>query len=333
MTQKKCFASEQIFVAPDGAISSCCMARKHFRAAGAPTLNNLVKLKEENNRQIAVGDQSACWDECQESHSTSVYFDYRPCKLVIYTNTFCPLRCKYCSLTYPRFQQHSRRPNATVPLVAQPENNTTNLKVIVDSILNSEGGEAIKFVELSGGDTAYHPEFEQLLDYVAARGVKTTYLSSGIVPPEKLEKVVEKVREGMLEVSISADAVTAATWSKIKLRPEKQFKQVVEMIHQIAEINARHMHVKFIVMDENASESERFLPFYSDLGVTSFCISELREEQALFQVTAPDRDVTAKACDGILRSFRSLEFGGCETTMGIVGLEEFFGGQRQFRRV
>lgn len=333
MGQYKCFATDQIFVSLNGTVSPCCLAHRHFRPKGETLPDNIMQLKERNNQQIAKGDLSMCWNECKESHRTTAPYSVKPSKLVVYTNTLCPLRCTYCSLTNLEFQHLSRRTGATVPLVAQAENNMEGLESVIDAILSSPGGESIRTVELTGGDSAYHPGFESILDYLASRGVSTIYLSSGVVPKPAMAKILEKVQLGVLEVSISTDAASAGTWSKIKKRPAKEFKRVCEMIKRITEANASKMHVKFIVMGENAREAGNLVEFYHRLGVVNFCVSEMREQQALYRVKAPTTEVTIVACRDILNSFNTLELDTTEAIhMMVVGLEKHFQGQRTFSR-
>lgn len=321
------------------------MAQKPFARAGEPA-GDLLRKKKNNNLQIMLrNDASACWSDCSaRQEATGMVDPYRIDKVVIDTNTFCPLRCSYCSLAYafgdPAWENGNCPPDlniednkwrfkdpkgAFLPPVAVKGNDLPSLTKTLSTVLSQFPRNEGLWVELTGGDSAYHPQFPEALDVLAAHGVLISYLSSGAVPGAAREAVLKHVRNGRLYMTVSADAATPATWASIKKRPERTFEHVVSFIRDVAQAQrGNQMGVKFIIMNENAREAGEFVNFFASQGVRKFVISEYRAQPVHF-VTPPPEETVAAACAAARAAYSQYPFLK-SANLSAIGVERFFDG-------
>ena len=335
----QCFGTEQIFVGIDGNVRSCCIADVEWYPPGSSGFRDLYGVKARNNADLRTGNLRLCRPECEALYEVSdpAAPSSGPSKIVVWTNTLCPLRCTYCSQAWP----HDER---GVPLVTLPKNNIENLGSLLRDMLSAPGARTIREIELSGGDSAFHPEFCDILDLLAEFGTKTIYLSSGIVPDAVRSKIREKLSSGELTLSISPDACTAGTWSRVKRRPAEQFEKVREFIDDAAAHAAydTQLWVKYIATKRNAHEALDWIPYWYGRGARSFCVSAYRPDQAIYRTSVtveqhPDElvplpeDQLREVCRAVEGSLRSLQVDR-STRLDVIDLERFFGGQRHLEK-
>ena len=149
---RRCFGNEQVYVDRDGTIRACCIANVDWIRPGEQAFDTLFATKRTSNREIARGDTTRCASGCGAHYEFRGAFDDSPRKVVVYTNTLCPMRCGYCSQALPDGRSEKL-------LVEQPGNDIRNLRAIIEQILRAPGAEVLREIELSGGDSAFHPEF------------------------------------------------------------------------------------------------------------------------------------------------------------------------------
>ena len=307
MTQYTCFAFDQIFVTLEGKVSACCMAQEPLGTA-TDDFSQVLRLKMQCNTGILLrNDATKCWADCPSRLKTPAGPDPKNVrKVVFYTNTYCPLQCRYCSLTYavdaPDWENdeslsdrgHSLRPDpkngvwshlksgSFVAPVHTTANDNPKFLELVERMFPIAKEKNLWF-EFSGGDSAYHPEFEAVLERCIEAGINVSYLSSGVVPA-KIERLVERgVAAGLVWPTISLDSTSAATWATIKRRPERLFERILDFVKRCTavEIHAQ-VGIKYIVMPDNLEDLPKFVPFYRDLGVKKFILSSCRAQPINF---------------------------------------------------
>ena len=273
---KYCYAFGQLFVNPDGRLGACGVSDVTWYDGHNDDLSDVFGKKRQHQEELASGDLSACktCGACDALYTRPGYREQVIDRLVIWTNTYCPLACKYCLQAW-----HSEED--PVPLTKQPKKYIRNFAALLEKILAAPGAENLKHVELLGGDTAFHPEFNEILDLLADHGLLTVYSSSGFVPKKAHEKILERVASGDLHVSVSPDAATAETWGRIARRPAKGFRQVAEFIRSVAEAatTPEQLWIKYILMNPNIEEALEFVATYYEMGVRRFRLSEYRTAQ------------------------------------------------------
>ena len=323
-----CFGQDQVFVGLNGSLTACCIGDRTWYEPGA-SLDDLWSRKEQSNRDIYAGDCSSCKlaGSCDATYERGGVGHFHATKIVVWTNTLCPLQCKYCFQAWPD-------EDSDVPPVRQAGNYIQDLGQLLDRMLAAPGSECVRNVELSGGDSAFHPEFCDILDMLADRGVQATYLSSGIVPKKVMPKLIEKMERGDLTVSVSPDAATAATWSRVTRRPQREFAKVVEFVRAMADAQTLtdQLWLKFIVLTCNAHEIPAFIEDFYGVGVRSFCFSEYRRAQIQDRTKAmagddPDLAVVGEADLGratlaAKRAFLELPRDH-DIRLDLIGLERF----------
>lgn len=331
----QCFGSEQVFVHRDGTVRACCVATEKWYAGGQPSFDGLFDHKVDNNHRIERGDTAACKPDCRSLYEYSGPRSYRPKKVVVWTNTLCPLSCMYCSQAWPN------RPGEK-PEVQQANNNIENLRALLEKILSQPGAESIQEIELSGGDSALHPEFEEILDMLGEYGTKAVYLSSGVVPERVMPKIREKLAAGDLTISVSPDACSPATWSSVSRKPEASFSRVVDFIDDVVAHAAfqTQLWIKFVVTRQNLHEAGQWVPYWYDRGARCFALSEYRVGQTLDLIPkdslfdletarGPSEEELAAACLATGRSFDTLDV-DAPSWLNLIGTERFFADETSF---
>lgn len=253
----------------DGRVRACCvLAGVHWPASDA------FRLKRELNENISKGDFGPC-KGCVYLRETTEKPNDMPVMIDILTNSFCSVRCWYCTYTRvggmgdtpPEFQQDKCG-------VSQHVNNTEDIPTFIRDFSRHSNG-TLHSISLSGGDSAFHPQFQEIVRTANEVGALLIYLSAGILPPATETFCIEQIRAGRMFLSISPDAMRAETWEKIKLRPAKLWPQLVSFVSRAAQANPGKVIVKRILMDENYSESAEFIRFWHAQGVRQFALSAL----------------------------------------------------------
>lgn len=253
----------------DGRVRACCMLPGLHWAA-----DEALRKKGEMNVRLAQGDFGPCTG-CAFVHTVKHKPEVHPNMIDIFTNSFCSVRCWYCEYTKP-----GGLPDAPKELredkcgVEQHILNTVDIPAFIRQFAAVASG-SLKTISLSGGDSAYHPQFREIVGTAAECGVKVVYLSAGVLPPQTEDFCLEEVRSGRIFLSISPDAARAETWAKIKGRPATFWNRVVSFAARAAAANPGSVIMKMILMHDNVTEAGDFIRFWHAQGVRRFALSAL----------------------------------------------------------
>ena len=253
----------------DGRVRACCMLPGLHWAAGEALRN-----KRELNQKLTCGMFGPCTG-CAFLRTTNERPNVHPNMIDIFTNSFCSVRCWYCEYTRP-----GGLPDAPPELrddkcgVEQRILNTQDIPTFIREFAADAGGN-LKTISLSGGDSAYHPQFREIVRTAAESGVKVVYLSAGVLPPQTEDFCIEEIRCGRMFLSVSPDASKAETWAGIKARPAVLWNRVASFVSRSAQANADCVIVKIILLHENLLEVGDFVRFWHQQGVRRFALSAL----------------------------------------------------------
>lgn len=303
-----------------------------------------LAAKQANNVDIIErNDARACWAECPVRYPVAA----RPRhdfvnRVVIDTNTFCPARCVYCSQAYPadapEWGPHAaplpgndalglwgvrNRQGQWVAPVFSTANRHGRLLDTIRSVVEGLGRPSDLWIEFTGGDSAYHPEFREAAEWLVTQKVRVIYLSSGLLPTALIGPVLDLVASGLFYVTVSTDAASPEVWSRIKRKPATLFDRVLDFLGAAAERQvANQVAVKFIVLHENLGDAADFIPFFAGGGLKKFVVSEYRAQPVHF-VGPPSEAEMAEACRGLWLGFERAPLEPrCELI--IDGLERHF---------
>lgn len=254
----------------DGQALACChLPFHHFPLATA--FDDKVAM----NRRIRAGDFGPCAG-CKHLREVDGPGDpVEPVAIDIVTNSFCPLRCRYCYYTIPNGMQDILGLNPTKVSVAQHGYNATDIPTFIRTFA-AQSGSRLRMVSLSGGDTAYHPQFQEIVNTINEVGCEAVYLTSAVLPREQEDFVRAAVRDNRLTVSWSADAGLAETWAKVKARPLSLYEKAAAFISSLLSNNPHNRVVlKFIVMESNRTEVPQWLHTWAGRGARRFMITAL----------------------------------------------------------
>ncbi len=261
----------------DGRVRACCMLPNvHWPAADA------FRLKRELNENMTKGEFGVC-KGCVFLRETNEKPNDVPVMIDIMTNSFCSVRCWYCSYTIP-----GGLADAPAELrqdkcgVSQHVLNTQDIPTFIREFSAASGGQ-LKWISLSGGDSAFHPQFQEIVRTASEVGATLVYLSAGILPPKTENFCIEEIRAGRMFLSISPDAAKGETWSKIKRMNAKLWPQLVSFVSRAALANSNQVIVKRILLPDNLGESDEFIQFWYSQGLRRFALSALfgNEEKQL----------------------------------------------------
>jgi len=253
----------------DGRVRACCMLPNvHWAAEDA------FRLKNELNNGITTGKFGVC-EGCTYLRKTEQAPNDAPMMIDIMTNSFCSVRCWYCCYTIPGGMTDAPPELRNDKCgVSQHVVNTTDIPTFVRDFAKLSNGQ-LKVVSLSGGDSAFHPQFKEIAATVSAVGAKLVYLSAGILPPKTENFCIDEIRAGRMFLSISPDAANGETWSKVKRMNSKLWTQLVSFVSRAAQANSKEVIVKRILLPDNLEESETFINFWHSQGVRQFALSAL----------------------------------------------------------
>lgn len=253
----------------DGKVRACCVLADVFWPA-----EDAFRLKRELNENISKGDFGVC-KGCVYLRETTEKPNPVPVMIDILTNSFCSVRCWYCS--YTKVGGMADTP-ADFKLdkcgVEQHVVNTEDIPAFVRNFSKLSGG-TLQSISLSGGDSAYHPQFREICKTTYEVGAQLIYLSAGILSPDTEQFCIDEIRSGRMFMSISPDAAKAETWSKIKLRNGKLWNQLVSFVSRAATGNPHKVIVKRIVNPDNTGEATEFIQFWYSQGVRQFALCAL----------------------------------------------------------
>jgi flagellar assembly factor FliW/cytochrome c-type biogenesis protein CcmH/NrfG/molybdenum cofactor biosynthesis enzyme MoaA len=253
----------------DGRVRACCMLPDLHWAAGESLQN-----KRELNENLACGNFGPCTG-CAFLHTTGERPNVHPNMIDIFTNSFCSVRCWYCEYTKPGgLQDAPAELREDCCGVEQRILNTQDIPAFIRKFAADAGGN-LKTISLSGGDSAYHPQFREIVRTAAECGVKVVYLSAGVLPPQIEDFCIKEIQAGRMFLSISPDASKSETWAKIKRRPATFWDRVVSFVSKAAQANKDGVVVKMILMRENVVEVGDFIRCWHQQGVRRFAVSAL----------------------------------------------------------
>lgn len=253
----------------DGRVRACCMLRDvHWPAHEA------FRLKRQMNEDMSQGNFGPCAG-CEHLRKTTTRPDDVPRMIDIMTNSFCPVRCWYCSYTVPgglldtppEFRQDKCG-------VSQRVLNTQDIPTFIRGFAREAAG-SLESISLSGGDSAYHPQFREIVQTIHEVGAQAVYLSAGLLPQSTEDFCIEEIKAGRMFLSISPDAACAETWARIKRRSPQLWPQLVAFVARAAQANPSKVIVKRILQPENLAESREFIRFWHAQGLRQFSLSGL----------------------------------------------------------
>ena len=316
----RCTEANRVQIKLSGKVGLCCLLPNAFHP-----IDKINEEKIKLNQMISDGDFSICGKcpnifKVEEDASMDIH------SIDIYTNTLCPGRCFYCAYTSPG----SMPPDLvdpTIPSVAQQVNIDADLVGMLDQYIKSPAGKSLRAISLSGGDSAFSPDFERLVELIQSYQLKAVYLSFGLLPQAKEDFVVRMVGNKTLDLSISIDATTAETWEKVKKRPAKHWDTVVNFIDRACGAGGGEgVYIKFIINKMNYREAEAFLPYWFARGVRNFSISGMHVCTPEGEVNFCSPEEYAQACAVIKQQFDTLAMGPNDRVALSVfdGLEVYF---------
>ena len=289
-------------------------------------IDSIFHEKLKLNERIACGDFSMCGN-CPNIYPVSSIGSSHIHTMDIFTSTLCPSRCFYCAFTEPNSITNIAELDKEIPPVAQRVCIKDDIIGALSRYMQSEGGKYLQSISLSGGDSAFYPEFISLVNLINEYHLKVIYLSFGVLPVVLEDFVVKKIKNRQLDLSISIDAVQSETWSQIKRKPVNLWDKVENFVKRAAiAANGDGVYLKFIVNKINYFEVSKFIPFWFSRGVKNFSVSAMHACTAEGKRHLCSPDEYSAACESIRLSFFELPLGEFDkiSLTALDGLEAFF---------
>lgn len=180
--------------------------------------------------------------------------DIRPINLEMDITNQCNLRCVMCPFSQPSVY---KRKTKHMPVEV--------FQKLADSVFH-----AVNYLSLAyGTESLLHPEFDRFISIASRYGIRRIYINTnGLLLTEKhVERMVES---GLKDLSISIDAATSETYSKI--RKGGDFNRVIRNIRMVNRIRDKagaeypKVGMLFVLMQQNIHELPAFVNLAHDLG-------------------------------------------------------------------
>lgn len=237
----------------------------------------LLKRREEIRTQNAAGVDNACKgcpfmtteDWSRQTH----LIDY----MVFGHFNVCNLRCNYCYLTEPGFNEP--------PYMYR-------VQAIVDELLERKLLAPNARIVWGGGEPTVSKEFRPITSQLLAHGCSIWVNSNAIVHSALIE---EGLREGRMYVNVSVDSGTRATYHRVKAKDK--FDLVWKNLARYAGAakSPEFVVVKYIMKCDNSemSEIDGFLDMAAAAGIREVRVSKETNEESQGRVT--DKTLVAVA--------------------------------------
>jgi radical SAM protein with 4Fe4S-binding SPASM domain len=155
------------------------------------------------------------------------------------------------------------------PLAFMPFDNFTRL---IDQFTG------LKELQLQGlGEPMMHPQFFDMVDYAAARGVRVTTNSNlTLINAARAERCVQS---GLDILHISIDGATAETYERIRVR--SKFEKVLRNLGLLQEARAKtgragpRLHLVMVIMRQNLHELPELVRFAHRWGMEEIFVQHL----------------------------------------------------------
>ena len=179
-----------------------------------------------------------------------------PVEVLAETTGFCNLRCSMCP------QKTLKRPKG--------EMSFDIFKKIVDEIA-IENTSTRLWLAIMGEALLLGDRLIEMIMYAKNAGIESVNLNTNamLMDPDMSEKLISS---GLDEVIIGLDAVTAATYEKIRVGGDfnKVVGNVTYLLEQIQErgLKSPNLLIQFIIMDENEHEVEEYKEYWLSKGAS-----------------------------------------------------------------
>lgn len=158
----------------------------------------------------------------------------------------CPLFCKHC------YRECSMQRKEFIELDL--------IKKIADEMQKM----GIIYVQLTGGDPLYHPQFEEIVEVFIEKGIVVTILTSGFYKNEKIFDFFEKHKKSIAGIQVSIDGL-ADTHNSIRGRRDSYLRST-KFIAKLAKIGY-NIDVVTTLIDQKKEEIFQLSKILKEKGV------------------------------------------------------------------
>jgi sulfatase maturation enzyme AslB (radical SAM superfamily) len=175
----------------------------------------------------------------------------------------CNLRCNYCYLTEPGFNEPDYM---------------YKVGTIVDELIDRKLLAPDSKIVWGGGEPTVSKEFRPLMSKLQAYGCRFWINTNAIV---HAKEIVAGLASGRIEINVSIDAGTRETYHRVKAKDK--FDIVWKNVARYAAVNPDKVIVKYIVNDKNDSlgEIEAFMEKAKEAGVRDVRVSSDSNQERL----------------------------------------------------
>lgn len=202
------------------------------------------------------------WEEYPRKQVVSDF----PINVDLELASMCNLRCPMCHTIYiehPSYAAYERQDQTRLM-------SFDTFKHAID-----EGGHYKDFSAIKlnfRGESTLHPKIDEFIRYAKDRGVLDILLNSNGNYPASLNERL--AGSGLSEISFSLDALTPETYKKVRVGGD--FYLAMSNVMRMLGFRDRiRVHVSYVHQVANAHETDKFVEFWTTMGVQKILISDV----------------------------------------------------------